>query len=352
VPQPRARPTRPIPPPADPQETLAWEARNRTWGIIAAVIGAALPLIGLFVAPKPQANQVPELTSALIYFHDHASAFVLSQIVISIGGLGTGAALLYLYHGTKARRPQTPAATRVLAIVGPVLLAVAGIVGQVYLAQKAGDFVKTAKTDPEANKILTGGLRVATGSAGIAGQFALAFAVAMISLNAMRAGLLTRFMGVLGILVGVFPVLLSLLASTLSGVGGGGPAPIVQFFWLGALAYLISGRWPSGLPPAWKSGKAEPWPSSQEMREQRQAEVAARRGGNRGGGGGGDGAAPARSQGLLGMLFGGGGQRGGTKTADAQTETEVVEAQAKPATRPSPATSARKRKRKKKRPAT
>ena len=188
---------------------------------------------------------------------------------------------------------------------------------------------------------------MATGSAGIAGQFALAFAFVLISLNAMRAGLLTRFMGVLGILVGVFPVLLSLLASTLSGVGGG-PAPIVQFFWLGALAYLFTGRWPNGLPKAWKTGKEEPWPSSQEMREKRQAELANRRGQRDGRGGA---AAPQRPQGILGTLFGGGQQRASNKgTATAEAEPEPVEAEARPATRPSPATSARKRKRKKKRP--
>ncbi|HEX3316554.1 MAG TPA: hypothetical protein VHR88_00935 [Solirubrobacteraceae bacterium] len=337
MPQPRK-----LAPPADPQETLAWEERNRTWGVAAAGVGAALPLIGLFIAPKPKADQVPELTSALIYFHNHATGFVLSQIIIALGAIATGIALLYLYHATKARRPQLPSAARVLAILGPVLLAAAGIVGQVYLAQKAGDFVKTAKTDHGANQILTGGVRVATGSAGIAGQFALAFAIALIALNAMRAGLLTRFMGVLGMLVGVFPVLLSLLASTLSGVGGG-PAPIVQFFWLGALAYLFSGRWPNGMPPAWKSGKEEPWPSSQELREQRQAQTAARRGS--------DGAAAQRPTGLLGMLMGGGQQRQRPKPAEPEPDVQAapVQAEARPATRPSPATSARKRKRKKKR---
>ena len=57
-------------------------------------------------------------------------------------------------------------------------------------------------------------------------------------------------MGYLGIFTGVlvlFPI--------------GSPVPVVQGFWLLALAYLFSGRWPSGVPPAWRSGKAEKWPS-------------------------------------------------------------------------------------------
>src|SRR4051812_49859030 len=44
---------------------------------------------------------------------------------------------LYLYHATKARRPQLQAAARVLAILGPILLTVGGVAGQIYLATKS-----------------------------------------------------------------------------------------------------------------------------------------------------------------------------------------------------------------------
>ena len=72
----------------------------------------------------------------------------------------------------------------------------------------------------------------------------------------MRVGLLTRFMGVLGIICGAL-IVLPILS----------PLPIVQTFWLGAMALLLAGRWPSGLPPAWTTGEAMPWPSSAEVRE-------------------------------------------------------------------------------------
>ena len=32
-----------------------------------------------------------------------------------------------------------------------------------------------------------------------------------------------------------------------------------------ALAYLLTGRWPSGVPPAWSSGRAERWPTRAEL---------------------------------------------------------------------------------------
>jgi hypothetical protein len=70
----------------------------------------------------------------------------------------------------------------------------------------------------------------------------------LVSLAAMRVGLLPRFLGYLGIVAGVLTILPFL------------PIPIVEAYWLLALAYLLSGRWPSGVPPAWTSGVAVPWP--------------------------------------------------------------------------------------------
>jgi hypothetical protein len=76
----------------------------------------------------------------------------------------------------------------------------------------------------------------------------------MLSLDAMRAGLFSRFMGIFGIIVGVLFVL------PLSSL------PIVQVFWLAALGFLFLGRWPQGRGPAWDSGEAIPWPTAQERR--------------------------------------------------------------------------------------
>jgi hypothetical protein len=92
------------------------------------------------------------------------------------------------------------------------------------------------------------------------GGLGLGVAWTMISLNAMRAGLLTRFMGILGIFCGVLTAVPGLLE-----------IPVIQFFWLTALGLTVLGKAPQGTPPAWSSGVAEPWPSQQEVREQRDA---------------------------------------------------------------------------------
>ena len=73
----------------------------------------------------------------------------------------------------------------------------------------------------------------------------------------MRVGLLTRFMGILGVITGAtFVVPLD-------------QQSILRSFWFAALGFLIAGRWPSALP-AWETGRPQPWPTSQQLREQRE----------------------------------------------------------------------------------
>ncbi|HEY3019249.1 MAG TPA: hypothetical protein VGJ32_03610, partial [Solirubrobacteraceae bacterium] len=126
-------------------------------------------------------------------------------------------------------------------------------------ASAARDYLAGPRAADALDEISSGGATPLLNALGIAGQFAIAFAFVLIGLNAMRVGLLTRFMGVLGIIVGVLFVIPL------------GPLPIVQAFWLGALVPLFALRWPAGQPPAWITGRAEPWPSADEVRRQREA---------------------------------------------------------------------------------
>ena len=75
--------------------------------------------------------------------------------------------------------------------------------------------------------------------------------------NAMRVGLVTRWMGVLGIFTGIL-IFLPI---------GGATLEVVPAFWLVAMGILYIGKWPNGQPPAWESGEARPWPTRAQMRE-------------------------------------------------------------------------------------
>jgi hypothetical protein len=68
----------------------------------------------------------------------------------------------------------------------------------------------------------------------------------------MRAGLLTRLLGTLGIGAGVFTILPILPFG-----------PLLQLLFQATLALLLFRVWMGGIPPAWESGRAEPWPSRQ-----------------------------------------------------------------------------------------
>jgi hypothetical protein len=71
-------------------------------------------------------------------------------------------------------------------------------------------------------------------------------AMVYISLWAMRAGLLTRFMGSFGMALGVALIILPF-------------AQLILPLWFAVLGLILIGRWIRGRPPAWDAGKAIPW---------------------------------------------------------------------------------------------
>jgi hypothetical protein len=260
------------------EETLAWEAEQGPRAAVAAAVAALATFVGGIIsstaisgqphvplvsslqnAVKPGADQRPSLRAAqLEYIHHKAGQLVLGGVILGIGYFALIPALGYLYRAAKARRPELPRAAIVLALIGPALLGVAAIVFQIALTTKAGDFAGSADhTRKAVDDVTKGGLLRGVQILNLPGTLCLAFALVLLSLNAMRAGLLTRFMGVLGLICGAALVLL--------------PQNPIVVFWLLALALLFARRWPQGMPPAWETGRAAPWPSSTEVAEQRAA---------------------------------------------------------------------------------
>ncbi len=210
-------------------------------------------------AATPGADTRPSLrTSQLQYLHDHAGKLILGGIILAIGYFALLPTLGYLFRATKARRPELPRAALILALIGPALLGVAAIVFQVALTTKAGDFVTSSDHSRKAvDDVTKAGLLRGVQILQLPGTLCLAFGLVLLSINAMRVGLLSRFMGVLGIICGGALVLL--------------PQNPIIVFWLLALAVLFARRWPQGMPPAWETGVAVPWPTSAEIAERRAA---------------------------------------------------------------------------------
>jgi hypothetical protein len=243
-----------------PAEALAFEARWRTRAAIGAAAGAVLVLGGgIGLVTTLSSSKTDELTSQLLFYDHHSSSLLLGTIVAGLGSICMIAPLVFLFRATKARRPQLPNVALITAWFGPIAAGVGQIALQVVLLDKAHTFATTgAQTYAQAKHLTDEGILKAMQGLVLAGQLSLGFAFVLISLNAMRVGLLTRFMGVLGIIVGVLFVIPL------------GTLQVVQPFWLLTLTALFLGRWPSGVPPAWQTGKAEPWPTQQQLREERE----------------------------------------------------------------------------------
>lgn len=265
------------------EETLAWERAQRLRAGVLALVAGNLTLFGGIAASNafsdfPKVSVLDGLrdaageplsvgkglrTSQLFFYDDKFTSLMIVAVVLALGSAAMAGVLGYLFRATQARSSNLPRLALYGAIVGPVLLAVAELALQIGISVKAHDFVTGHDFSTHAaHEALQGGVILAAQVLRQAGVLLLAFSLVLISLNAMRVGLLTRFMGILGIIVGglfVIPL--------------GSNLPIVQCFWLVAIGFLILDKWPgrAGRPPAWAAGCAIPWPTQQQVREAREA---------------------------------------------------------------------------------
>ena len=257
----------------NPEQQLQYEARVRNRQAVVAVLAGILLVVASTLQLVGPHTRVDELTIDLITANKRFPLDLIAAVINGIGSLLVAWTLNYVYVCSRARNSEVKPFIRIVAIAGGVLSAFAGIVYAIVVAIKVHEFVTTgAQTYDEANRLTSATGLLALQLVGQAAALLLAVGIALVSFNALRQGLLTRFLGYLGIFAGVL-VLFQITQ-----------IPVVQGFWLVAVGYLISGRWPTGLPPAWRSGRSEPWPPSSEMRARRMgAAGATRRGGANGG---------------------------------------------------------------------
>jgi hypothetical protein len=245
-----------------PHENHARELRLRTpYAVIAGVGGLALLVAGGMQLAGPQ-PKVGELTMTLIATNKRAGLEIGGAIVNGIGLVALGLTLSFLAQAAQARRKELTPAPRWTALAGSWIGAVAGIASAVILTIKAHQFVAAGspETYVQANALVSTAALTGLQYVDLVGVLLLAMAFVLVSLNAMRVGLLTRFLGYLGMAAGAASLLLF----------GSPPALLVEIFWLIAIAYMLSGRWTAGEPEAWARGEAVPWPSAADVREQRQ----------------------------------------------------------------------------------
>jgi hypothetical protein len=249
-----------------PEETLIYESRVRDRRVVVAVLAGVFLVLASVLQLSGPHTKVDELTVDLLVANQRFPLDLIAAIINAIASLAIAWTLVSLYQSAHARDPaKVRPYVKYIAIVAGSLAALAGVVYAVVVAIKVHEFATTgAQTYTEANHLTSGPGLLGLQLLGQLAALLMAVAFVLVSLQAMNTGLLSRFMGYLGMFAGAL-VLFQITQ-----------VPVVQCYWLLALAYLISGRWPTGVPPAWRSGAKEPWPSSAEMRTRRAAAASAR----------------------------------------------------------------------------
>jgi hypothetical protein len=239
-------------------DQLQRETQTRLRMVPVAFLAGILLVVAAITGLVGTHAKVDEETLALIVVHKRFPLDLIGAIINAGGLLALAAVLNFLWSATKSRRPDLSVAFKILAIAGGVLAALTAVIYEVVIAVDANKFVTTGQqTYSQAHNLTSSAAVLGLPTVAFFGDLLLAVAIVVISLNAMRAGLLPRLMGYLGMFVGVlflFPI--------------GSPVPVIQAGWLCALAYLFLGRWPSAFPPAWEAGEVVPWPSTQRARDQ------------------------------------------------------------------------------------
>ncbi len=276
----------------DPEEVVADESSRRTPAGVAAILAGLLTIgvsiyAGILAADRPVVSVVetlaplantgepPAVTPRVVGLQfqvDTAFDQVLSSVLSAVGLFAGGFALRFLIRAARHRKPEIPAFLPTAVLIGALVLGIVTVVVTVIRLENASDFLAAQDRSPAAFEELGSGLPGPVSSILLFALFVLAFAYVYGALNAMRVGLLTRFMGVLGIIVGAALILGSVLPFAGSGF------PLVQAFWLIGLGLIYLDRWPGGVPPAWSAGEARPWPTQLQLREARDRERLEREG--------------------------------------------------------------------------
>ncbi|HEY2140806.1 MAG TPA: hypothetical protein VGG98_01950 [Solirubrobacteraceae bacterium] len=244
--------------------------------VISSTLNGA-PTVGLLQGLGPALSGVADppvspRAAEVKFISHHGFALIAGSTLAAVAIGALTLILLLLIDATRFRRPQTWAASRPLVLAGGIGVAVVSLGHQIVSAIETHNFAVGHDFSSSAvdHALTKGTANVITDYLDLLAGLALAVGMISVMINAMRVGLLTRWVGIVGIFAGVL-VFLPL---------GGAELEVVPAFWMVAIGILFVGKWPNGEPPAWASGEARPWPSQAELRAAKQAASGGQAGGN------------------------------------------------------------------------
>jgi hypothetical protein len=239
-------------------EQLQWEARWAQPAAIAAFLAGAMLLVSALLFFPEDREGIERNPDLLLSIDEQSGGYMASAVLSALAGLLLIGVFLYLFRATLARGGGVPRWFTYLVVGAPMLYALSTVAGAFEAIDLADEFAggEPIRGDAGADRARDlGGTSAVLVALATAGTVGVAFLFVMLPLRARRVGLLTPFMGILGVIAG------ALVVFQLTGVSS-----VIQAFWLGALGMLFLGRWPGGRGPAWESGQPDPWPSSAQRR--------------------------------------------------------------------------------------
>ena len=223
------------------------------------------PLQGL--APLIRGESDPAVsprTEEVKFISRHAFPLIAGSVLAAVAIGALTLILLLLFDATAFRRPAMWRHARSLTLGGGIAVALASIAHEIVYAIETHNFatghdftraaVDNALTKSAPNQIVAY-LSLLAGLALVVGMI-------MILLNALRVGLVPRWLGILGMFSGLL-ILLPNIGATLQ---------LIPAFWMVMTGILLAGKWMGGDPPAWEAGEARPWPSRAQMAAERKGE--------------------------------------------------------------------------------
>jgi hypothetical protein len=238
-------------------------------GIILSATLKELPAVGVVQGLEPVLRGEPNpavspRAAEVKYIDHHALGLIAGSVLTAIAVVALTLVLLFIVDATRFRRPTWPAG-RPLVLIGGIGVASLNVIHEVILVIEAHKFTTGGDfTNDAVDKALltTGSGGIVLGLLGLIAALALAVGMIGVMLGSLRAGLLPRWLSVLGILSGL--LFLPFFGTT--------TLQLIPTFWLVATGILLMERWPNGDPPAWAAGEARPWPTQAEMRAKREEE--------------------------------------------------------------------------------
>jgi uncharacterized membrane protein YqhA len=283
--------------PENKQELLDFQARWMRPAGIAAILAAGLLFAAGIVGSVGSSDTTAE---QLDRYHDHSSRLVFASVISAVGLVLIACPLYFLFLSARARADRVRSFVGPLILLGTLLVAAQGVVVALGLKDASADYVagvaaveakarNAAPATPQnaTTTTTTGGETTGSTTApsqptleqrisdakdnfaedkvddsskvgagriiGLIGALTLIASAVYTLVWSMRTGLLTRFMGTVGIAFIAALILIPQLG------------PLATVLWFAVLGLMLARWWPRALPPAWDAGEAIPWPGREDI---------------------------------------------------------------------------------------